>query len=207
MIGEDLPAGDALRPDSSTDRIDAACDRFEAAWREGRDPRIEQWVGAAPEPDRPALLRELIALELELRRGRGEHPAAGEYRDRFPGRAAAVDAAFAVNAPGPGAGRPRTSRTGTDTSRDLLLGLLALQNDFIDRDALLAAFNTWVADRSRGLGQILLKRGALSPGRHTLLQALVAEHIRLHGDDTRRSLRALGPIGPVRDDLSRVADP
>jgi serine/threonine-protein kinase len=207
MIGGDLPAGDVLRRDSSAQRIDAACDRFEVAWREGRDPRIEEWVGAAAEPDRPALLRELIALEVELRRGRGEDPAAREYRDRFPGRTATVDAAFAVTAPRPGAGRPRTGRTRTDTSRDLLLGLLALQNNFIDRDALLAAFNTWVADRSCGLGRILLKRGALSPGRHTLLQALVAEHIRLHGDDPERSLRALSPIGPVRDDLSRVADP
>ena len=33
-------------------------------------------------------------------------------------------------------------------ARDLLFGLLALQNDFIDRDALLAAFDAWVADKS-----------------------------------------------------------
>jgi hypothetical protein len=36
-----------------------------------------------------------------------------------------------------------------DASRNLLFGLLALQNSFIDRDALLDAFNRWA--RSRGV--------------------------------------------------------
>jgi serine/threonine-protein kinase len=94
-----------------------------------------------------------------------------------------------------------------DTGRSLLFGLLALQNNFIDRDALLDGFNRWVADRSRSLGRWLLERGALSPSRHMLLEALVAEHIRLHDDDPERSLAALSSIGSVRDDLSRVADP
>jgi tetratricopeptide (TPR) repeat protein/WD40 repeat protein/tRNA A-37 threonylcarbamoyl transferase component Bud32 len=93
------------------------------------------------------------------------------------------------------------------TDRDLLFGLLALQNNFIDRDALVAAFGSWVANRSRALGQILLECGALSPGRQVLLEALVEEHIRLHSDDPEKSLAALSSIGSVRDDLSRIADP
>jgi eukaryotic-like serine/threonine-protein kinase len=93
-----------------------------------------------------------------------------------------------------------------DVSRNLLLGLLAHQNDFIDREALLGAFNAWVADRSRGLGRTLLDRGALPPARRQLLEALVDEHIRLHGDDPEKSLAALSSIGPVRDELSRIAD-
>ncbi len=40
-----------------------------------------------------------------------------------------------------------------------------------------------------------------------ILDALVAEHIRVHGDDPQRSLAALHSIGPVRDDLSRATDP
>ncbi len=152
-------------------------------------------------------MRELITLEVELRRGRGEHPAPGEYRDRFPGQSARVDAAFAETALGSGMSPPRRGRTGKDTSHSLLFGLLALQNNFIDRDALLAALNSWVADRSRSLGQILLERGALSPSRNMLLEALVQEHIRLHDDDPRKSLASLSLIGSIRDDLSRVADP
>ncbi len=102
--------------------------------------------------------------------------------------------------------RPDSPARRIDTASNLLLGLLAFQNNFIDRDALLGAFTGWLADRSRGLGQILLDRGALSPTRRQLLEALVEEHIRFHGDDPEKSLAALSSIGSVRDDLSRVAD-
>ena len=61
------------------------CDRYEAAWREGRRPRIEDYLAEAPEPERALLLRELLALELELRSSGGERPEPQEYRQRFPG--------------------------------------------------------------------------------------------------------------------------
>ena len=92
-------------------------------------------------------------------------------------------------------------------ARNLLLGILALQNNFIDRDGLLAAFNSWAADKSRSLGQVLLERGMLTLNRHTLLEALVEEHIAVHGDDPQRSLAALSSIGSVHEGLSRIADP
>ncbi len=59
--------------------------------------------------------------------------------------------------------------------RNLLFGLLALQNNFIDRDALIDAFHRWGSDRSKPLDLVLLERGALSPSRHMLLSALVRE--------------------------------
>jgi hypothetical protein len=43
--------------------------------------------------------------------------------------------------------------------RNLLFGILALQMDFIDRDALVEAMNAWVLDKTRPLGQILQDRG------------------------------------------------
>jgi len=93
-----------------------------------------------------------------------------------------------------------------DAGRNLLFGLLALQNSFIDRDALLAAFNAWLSDKSRPLGTILRERGALDGPRHALLEALVGEHLRLHGGDTERSLAALEVGGSTRDTLRRFAD-
>jgi serine/threonine-protein kinase len=90
--------------------------------------------------------------------------------------------------------------------RELLLGLLALQNNFIDRDALVAAFNSWGADPSRSLGQILLERGALSGSRHALLEQLVQEHIRLHDGDAQESLAAFGSIDSVREELLHIGD-
>jgi hypothetical protein len=70
-------------------------------------------------------------------------------------------------------------------------GLLARQNNFIDRETLLAAFNAWVADKSRSLGTILLDKGALTPARHAVLQTLVREHLRQHDFDLQRSLIAI----------------
>jgi tetratricopeptide (TPR) repeat protein len=82
----DAPSRDP--PDLSatlTPRADRECDRFEAAWRVGQRPRLEDHLAAVPEPERPALLRELLPLEIDYRRLAGERPAAEEYLARFPG--------------------------------------------------------------------------------------------------------------------------
>src|SRR5262245_7014683 len=60
------------------------CNRFEAAWRAGRRPRIEEYLGDAPEPGRAALLSELILLDLDYRRQRGDTAHADDYRPLFP---------------------------------------------------------------------------------------------------------------------------
>jgi serine/threonine-protein kinase len=79
---------------SAAYRVNAVCDRFEAAWRAGTSPRIEDELPELAESDRPALLRELVALEIEIRRRLGERPTPAEYRDRFPTHAEAIAAAF-----------------------------------------------------------------------------------------------------------------
>ena len=71
---------------------------------------------------------------------------------------------------------------------------------------LLAAFNAWVADKSRALGQILVERGALSGDEHALLEALVSKHLKKYGDDPERSLAALGATASFHRDLGRIAD-
>ncbi len=93
-----------------------------------------------------------------------------------------------------------------DADRNLLFGLLALQNNFIDRAALLDAFSRWVHDRAVPIGQILCDRGGLKPEEHDLLQALVAKHLEKFGGDPEKSLQHLSSIGSVREDLSRIAD-
>jgi len=52
-------------------RIDALCDRFEAAWKAGREPAISAFFGSADDPQPAAgdreLLVELIKLDLWYR--------------------------------------------------------------------------------------------------------------------------------------------
>jgi WD40 repeat protein len=69
---------------SAARRVDAACVRFEAAWAAGQRPRIEDFLDVAAEAERPALLRELLHLELEYRRRGGDDVDPHEYRARFP---------------------------------------------------------------------------------------------------------------------------
>jgi serine/threonine protein kinase len=82
-MAREVPGDDPL---SLTDfeAIVRDCDRFEAAWREGRSPCVEEFLAGSPTHRRGALLRELVALEVELRRAGGDRPAWPENRGRFP---------------------------------------------------------------------------------------------------------------------------
>src|SRR5947209_6390450 len=53
--------------------------------------------------------------------------------------------------------RPRAA----DTDRHLLFGILAVQMDFIGRDALIAGMHAWVLDKARPLGHSLRDLGHL----------------------------------------------
>jgi serine/threonine-protein kinase len=75
-------AGDLPLP--AEQQVNAACESFELAWKEGQRPRIEDYLGDTPEPERSALLRELIALDTYYRQQAGEDPRPEEYRARFP---------------------------------------------------------------------------------------------------------------------------
>jgi len=97
------------------------------------------------------------------------------------------------------------SHAGAD--RNLLFGMLALQMDFIGRDALIEAMQAWVFQKDKSVGAILVQRGALTAERQTLLEALVQEHLQQHGNDAERSLAAIGPTGMVSEELQRIADP
>ncbi len=97
--------------------------------------------------------------------------------------------------------------SGAAADRNLLLGIIALQMDFISRDTLIAAMHAWVLNKAAPLSQILQDQGDLTDSRRSLLDALVEEHLKLHQNEPQKSLAALGSIGSVREQLSRIADP
>ena len=71
--------------------------------------------------------------------------------------------------------------------RNLLIGVLALQMDFIDRDQMVAAMHTWISNKAHSLDRILLEQYALEDETHALLVALVDKHLEMHGGDAERS--------------------
>ena len=89
-----------LSPDEAR-HVDAVCRAFEARWLPDGRPAIEDELPPEPGPLRDVLAFELIALELELRRGAGEDPLAAEYLARFADQPAAIDRAFADAGPAP----------------------------------------------------------------------------------------------------------
>src|SRR5688572_30329701 len=91
--------------------------------------------------------------------------------------------------------------------RNLLFGILALQMDFITRDALVKAMNAWVLEKSRPLGELLLEQRSLTADTHALLDALGQKHRSLHGNDAQKSLASVSSVGSLRKDLENIADP
>ncbi len=87
--------------------------------------------------------------------------------------------------------------------RNLLFGILALQMDFISGDALLKAMQSWVVEKSKRLGQILVEQDALSADRCALLESLVDEHVQQHGGEVEKSLAAVGPVVSVHPALEQ----
>jgi serine/threonine-protein kinase len=83
MTDSPLPSASSV-PLSLAQRIDEVCNHFDAAWRGGQRPRIEDFLQGIPDLERHRVLQELIALEVEHRHRAGEAPRPEEYQARFP---------------------------------------------------------------------------------------------------------------------------
>src|SRR5437763_1273820 len=94
-----------------------------------------------------------------------------------------------------------------NTDRNLLFGVLALQLNFIDRNALIAGMNAWALDKGKPLGQVLCDQGALSAGPHDLLNVVVDELVRQHRGDVEASLVSATAGSTVSDEVWMLADP
>jgi len=94
-------------PIAALERIDDLCAEFEQKWQTNEPPSIESLLaGEVAQSERDALLAELIVLEVDYRRRRGETPTEQEYLDRFPDDGKAIHDAFNVGGKPTGAFEP-----------------------------------------------------------------------------------------------------
>jgi serine/threonine-protein kinase len=93
-----------------------------------------------------------------------------------------------------------------EADRDLLFGLLALQNGLIEQSQLVAAFQAWTLDRSRPLAEHLAGRGDLDSDDRAAVEALVLRHLKKHGG-TEQSLAAIPIRRTTCESLARVGNP
>lgn len=112
---------DDCLPASHLARLIACCDRFEADWNAGKPRQIEEELAAADEAIRPRLFRELLALEIELKRRDGGLAEREVYLARFPDRDDDISLVFGSASPTATAtwGQTTTPGTGPDTCSDV----------------------------------------------------------------------------------------
>jgi serine/threonine-protein kinase len=91
--------------------------------------------------------------------------------------------------------------------RNLLFGLLALQNGLINQIQLVAAFQAWTLDKSCALADHLEARGDLSSTKRALLEGLAQVHVDVHGGDVEKSLAAVPAGKSTRQNLARIGEP
>ncbi|MCE9567680.1 MAG: PAS domain S-box protein [Planctomycetes bacterium] len=68
----------------------------------------------------------------------------------------------------------------THTDRDLLFGVIALQNDLIDTRQFVDAFTLWALHKIGSLADLLIERGWLDPMDRNHIEYLVERHIKKH---------------------------
>jgi tetratricopeptide (TPR) repeat protein/tRNA A-37 threonylcarbamoyl transferase component Bud32 len=93
------------------------------------------------------------------------------------------------------------------TEKQLLFGLLALQNGLINQVQLVAAFQAWTLDKSRGLAEHLVGRGDLDTEDRAVVEALVERHWKKHGGNAEKSLASIASSQSIREKLAGLGDP
>jgi serine/threonine-protein kinase len=90
--------------------------------------------------------------------------------------------------------------------RNLLFGVLALQNGLIDQARFVAAFQAWTLAPDRSLAEHLGACGALSQDDRAAVEALVTCHLKRHGGNAEESLAVIPNGRSIRQQLDRLHD-
>jgi tetratricopeptide (TPR) repeat protein len=89
---------------------------------------------------------------------------------------------------------------------NLLIGLLALDNELISRADLVAAVRQWVQGRSQTLSAILVQRGAMRADGREIVEAIAGGLLERHGGDVEQAIMTVDCLRTVRVALQGVAD-
>ena len=94
-----------------------------------------------------------------------------------------------------------------DADRNLLFGLLALQNGLIDQGALFAAFAAWSRDKGQPLADHLVALGGLDPDDRAAVEVMADRHLNKHGGDVEKSLAVLSVGRSTRESMECAGGP
>jgi tetratricopeptide (TPR) repeat protein len=201
----------ASTPSDPLDQVVAGiCGLYRNALQAGLPVQIGSFLDLLGPERQDALFRGLLQADINVRKVRGERVKPADYRKSFPGRESVIRELLSL----------RTTRTttpaghggelGLDEARQasgLVLGLLAVRNGLIDENSLVAAITDWARASESPFGEILERRGALSPTRRTLLDDLAAELDREAGgpEAALKRLTALSQKNAAQPDQASAA--
>lgn len=92
------------------------------------------------------------------------------------------------------------------TDRNLLVGILALQMEFIDHVKLINAMQAWIFQKPTNLEDLLHQQQAINQETREFLKAMAEKHIQLHDNDAGKSIAALSSVSSVRKRLHDLKD-
>jgi serine/threonine-protein kinase len=90
--------------------------------------------------------------------------------------------------------------------RNLLFGLLALQNGLINQAQLVGGFQAWTLDKARDLAAHLIGLGHLNDAQRAAVEVMADLHVAKHGD-VEQSLGAIPAGRALRESLAQLGDP
>jgi serine/threonine-protein kinase len=94
----------------------------------------------------------------------------------------------------------------THADSDLLFGLIALHNGLIVQEQLLIAFRAWTLDKQRPLADHLVDCANFDDADRAAVEALMARHMKRHGDDAEDALTEITASHSIRECLACVDD-
>ena len=94
----------------------------------------------------------------------------------------------------------------SQSDRNVLFGVLALQMEFITQAGLIAALQAWTLQKTRPLGELLVELGHMSAEDRAALEPMVDRHVARHGGRAEQSLAALSSLSDVAAELRELND-
>jgi serine/threonine protein kinase/WD40 repeat protein len=97
---------------------------------------------------------------------------------------------------------------GSASDLNLLTGVIALQNQLITHDQLVAGLQAWFLEKEIPLAEHLVRLGSITTQQRHELEMLVNVNLRLHGNDLNKSMASFSSIGSaLATKLEQLGDP
>ncbi len=92
------------------------------------------------------------------------------------------------------------------SDRNLIFAILAIQNDLVSRDGVIAAMNAWISAKHKPISQILVEQGSLDPDDAAAIDGMISRIIRKSGGDVHKTLESLSSVAELAAPLAALGD-